>query len=496
MAVYVLCPTCARNCRRDRADEAGRILCSACATEFIPDGTSSKKPTTVSLAGVADDFETKLLPTVVPKAAHLSHIGLPAGVTLAPDASIGSTSGQHPRRTVAELLHDGHDEKYIVDQELGRGGMGAVLRVVDRDLHRDVAMKVLIGEQSPRDRRRFVEEAQITGQLEHPNIVPVHDIGVDANQRLYFTMKLVRGRSLSDVIDLVRSNAPEAAEFSRFRLLRIFIQVCNAVAFAHARGVVHRDLKPSNVMLGDFGEVLLADWGLARILPQNRKNTSEPHIAVKPTTTQRTSPLPKGPKANEAEDRLAAVVKSFRRPVDSAEGKTVQGTVEGTPVYMPPEQARGDLDRIDERSDIYALGAILYEILTMFPPVGGRDVDEVLDNVINHRIRPPGARAPERDIPLDLSAITLKALSAEREHRYQTVIELRQDIEAHLEFRSVSARDDTATEMLMRLIRRHRAAVVVGLVSCLLLAVVLVLTFRTIRLERDLLATEKHEREQ
>jgi serine/threonine protein kinase/Leucine-rich repeat (LRR) protein len=488
MAETVACPNCARACRVDRPDADGRLVCSACATIFLPT-SGAERPATISLVSLGDvaiDADETTAPTAVPVATNLGAAGLNVSVTLAPSEATSPTTAVTSRKTVGELLRDGHGDKYVVDTELGRGGMGMVMRVVDRDLHRDVAMKVLLNDQGDRDRRRFITEAQITGQLEHPNIVPVHDIGVDGNGRLYFTMKLVRGRSLGDVIDLVRRGDPSVAEFTRFRLLRIFIHVCNAAAFAHARGVVHRDLKPSNVMLGDFGEVLVADWGLARVLPEHRRASSrergvqEAEEAAKPADA--IAPAAFG----DIEDRLATVVQSFRRPASSAQGQeTVQGTVEGTPAYMPPEQARGDLDQIDERSDIYALGAILYEILTYSPPVWGRSVDEVLDNVVNHRITPPGARAPEQDIPLDLSAIALKALSAEPEHRYQRAADLRRDIEAHLEHRSVSARDESAVEMLGKLLRRNSTATLVGLISLSILAVVLVVSFRTIQRERD-----------
>ena len=146
--------------------------------------------------------------------------------------------------------------RYAVEQELARGGMGVVFRAVDRDIRRHVAVKYLLDQSNGRKKIRFVEEAQITGQLEHPNVVPIHELGVDAQNRLFFSMKLVKGRSLAQVLDDLRLNEGAAAkEFTLGRLLNVFVNVCNALAYAHSRGVVHRDLKPANIMLGDFGEV-------------------------------------------------------------------------------------------------------------------------------------------------------------------------------------------------------------------------------------------------
>lgn len=492
MAETTACPTCSRPCRLDRADKEGRITCPACTRIFVPGEQESVRTPTVSLGGVAVDADPEPTPTVVPVQANLGRAGLDVGITLAPGDAPEAQTATTQRRPIGELLRGGGGNgKYVVDGELGRGGMGVVLRVVDRDLHRDVAMKVLLNDQGDRDRRRFIEEAQITGQLEHPNIVPVHDIGIDANGRMFFTMKLVRGRSLSDVLDLVRRNDPSVSVFTRFRLLRIFIQICNAMAFAHSRGVVHRDLKPSNIMLGDFGEVLVADWGLSRVLPPERRAAARTlaKAGMSRPVVDDPGPTPPTGELGDLEDRLATVVQSMRSGQETVQG----AVVEGTPVYMPPEQARGDLVQIDERSDIYALGAILYEILTLYPPVWGRNIDEVLDNVINHRITPPGARAPERDIPIDLSAIALKALSAEREHRYQTAVGLRQDIEAHLEHRSVSARDDSALEMLGKLLKRNRTATLVILVSISVVSVVLSVSFRTVKRERDAARTRGEE---
>ena len=156
--------------------------------------------------------------------------------------------------------------KFRIIEELNRGGMGVILRGRDRGLHREVAIKVIRDQGNERQRARFVEEAQITGQLEHPNIVPVHEFGVDETGRMFFAMKLVRGRNLAEVLEHHRID-PRAAdrEFPLIKQVGVLVQICNAIAFAHSRGVIHRDLKPSNIMLGDFGEVMLMDWGLAKV---------------------------------------------------------------------------------------------------------------------------------------------------------------------------------------------------------------------------------------
>src|SRR5262249_51424467 len=170
-------------------------------------------------------------------------------------------------------------QRYVVETEIARGGMGAGLRAVDCDIRREVAVKYLLDQADGKKRERFREEAQITGQLEHPNIVPIHELGVDSEKRLFFSMKMVKGRSLADILaaerkdektakkgrfspitGLFRGSARKEGDFSQGRLLNIFVNVCNAIAFAHARGVVHRDLKPANIMVGDFGEVYVMDW--------------------------------------------------------------------------------------------------------------------------------------------------------------------------------------------------------------------------------------------
>ncbi len=313
--------------------------------------------------------------------------------------------------------------RYAVGTEIARGGIGVVVRAADRDLGREVAIKVMGGDpRSMRSRLRFVEEAQVTGQLEHPNIVPVHDLGFAPDGRPYFTMQLLKGRTLAEVLALRGSE-----RWSLPRLVGVLRSVCNGVAYAHSRGVVHRDLKPSNIFLGDFGEVWLCDFGLAKV-GAGRQWRRAGDAGVRPKGLRSASPH-----------------------------LTQQGTIEGTPAYMAPEQALGDVVAIDERSDVYALGAILYETLAGVPPAEGRDLDEVLAKVRAGRIIPPAVRAPDREPPLELSAVAMKALATDPDRRYQRVEDLRLDLEAWLEGRAVSAKEDSFYEALVKFVRRNKA---------------------------------------
>jgi serine/threonine-protein kinase len=237
----------------------------------------------------------------------------------------------------------------ILDQ-IARGGMGDILRGRDADLGRDVAVKVL--REDRRDQaalaQRFMEEARIAGRLQHPGVVPVYALGRLADGRPYFTMKLVKGRTQAELL----AERKEPAQ-DRPRFLAIFEQVCQTLAYAHAHGVIHRDLKPANVMVGAYGEVQVMDWGLAKVLTRD------------------------GAAAEEAAQEPAPVVSLIRTPrgegSDTGEGdsETRAGTVLGTPAYMAPEQARGDVAEIDERSDVFGLGSILCEVLTGKPPFAG-----------------------------------------------------------------------------------------------------------------------------
>jgi serine/threonine protein kinase len=351
-------------------------------------------------------------------------------------------------------------EKYEVLGELGRGGMGEVLRVRDRDLKRDVAMKRLLANPhagqsvgTRDDLIRFIEEAQATGQLEHPNIVPVHDIGLDAEGRVYFTLKYVQGLSLKKVIRGRAGVGAESgtfrAEYSALRMIEILISICQAVAYAHSKRIIHRDLKPDNVMLGKYGEVLVMDWGLAKVLGSKRTDRNRREKTVKISTSR-------------AEDASQA---------------TMEGSIAGTPAYMSPEQAEGKISELNERTDIYSLGAILYEVLTGEPPYGGGTALEVIRQVVADAPRTLKKRKGVfgfSPIPRELGAICDRAMARRPEDRYATVSDMRADLQAYLENLPVSAAPDNWLQQFGKWVKRNRRQVQS---SALTAAAVLLLVF-------------------
>jgi eukaryotic-like serine/threonine-protein kinase len=276
--------------------------------------------------------------------------------------------------------------RYQLHGEIAHGGMGVVLKGRDVDLGRDVAVKVLLERHldSPEMVRRFVEEAQIGGQLQHPGIVPVYELGRLPDGRLYIAMKLIRGRTLAELLE---GRADPAAD--RARHLATFEQVCQAVAYAHACGVVHRDLKPSNVMVGSFGEVQVMDWGLAKVLDRGGIADEERSLRSQadgdPVRTLRTG---------------------------SAADESRAGSVLGTPAYMAPEQARGQLDTLDERADVFGLGAILCEVLTGLPPYTGSSSDEVNRKAARADLGDALARLDGCGVEAELVALAKSCLAA------------------------------------------------------------------------------------
>ena len=333
------------------------------------------------------------------------------------------------------------DTVFTLRGEIRRGGMGAIFLAHDQEVDRDVAMKLLLGDDKI-ERKRFFQEAKLTGSLEHPNIVPIHGMGRDTQTgHVYFTMKLIDGENLREIIQHIKKEIYTTKEWNWTKLLNIFVHICHAIEFAHAKQVIHRDLKPSNIMVGKFGEVQVMDWGVAKHLGKQEEQRK----------AQAKKPMPQGP--------------------DEASGEwTVDGDVIGTIAYMPPEQAMGLVHQLDERSDVYSMGAILYEILCLRPPIRGKDVAERLEKVENNDIEWPHVQTPERHIPRDLSCITMKALSKDPDDRYQSVGELREDIERYLHLRPVLASGYSKIDIAWKFLRRHSAiSVVVGIAGILLM---------------------------
>ena len=310
-----------------------------------------------------------------------------------------------------------------------KGGLGSVSIALDEELNREIALKEILPAHadSEENRTRFVREAEITGALEHPGVVPVYSLGQFADGRPYYAMRFIRGVNLQVALeDYHRSKADAAEKQLQFRqLLARFIDVCNAMEYAHSRGVIHRDIKPSNIMLGDYGETLVVDWGLAKSQGDGF----------------------------ETEDVLAPPVYPSRR---ASSTETKIGRVVGTPAYMSPEQAAGRLDALGASSDVYSLGATLYHVIVGKVPFRGKE-DEVLGNVQLGRFETPREANPL--VPRALEAICLKAMARLPKERYVSSRELAEDIERYLADERVLAYEEPIPVKAWRWIRNHKPLV-------------------------------------
>jgi serine/threonine-protein kinase len=310
--------------------------------------------------------------------------------------------------------------------EVARGGMGVIIKGRDSDLGRDLAVKVLLEQhrENPDLIRRFVEEAQISGQLQHPGVVPVYEFGALADHRPYFAMKLVKGRTLADLLAERTSPAEDQP-----RLLGIFEQVCLTMAYAHVRGVIHRDLKPSNIMVGSFGEVQVMDWGLAKVLPQGGAPDDQKAASIRPST----------------------VIQTGRSGTDAELSQV--GSVMGTPAYMPPEQASGDIDRLDERADVFALGSILCEVLTGQPAFTGRTGGEIHRKAARGDLADAFGRLDVCGADAELAGLTRECVTSEPEDRLRNAGAVAERLTAYL----ASVQERLRTSELARVEAQARA---------------------------------------
>ena len=338
------------------------------------------------------------------------------------------------------------DRRFELGDERGQGGVGRVFRARDLRLERTVAVKELTPGAGARAEARFVREALVTARLQHPGIVPVYDAGQRPDGKPYFAMRLVAGRTLDDA---VRAAAGLEA---RLAFVPHVLTGAETIAYAHSEGVVHRDIKPGNVMVGDYGETVVVDWGLARDLRVGASGDGE----------------------DDDDDQGKGLYEA------SHAERTRVGAVIGTPPYMPPEQARGEA--VGERADIYAIGAILYFVLAGQPPYAG-DVEAVLTRLTSEP--PPPLTQLVRDAPRDLVAVVEKAMARDPERRYATAKELAGDLARFATGQLVSARRYSLGTLIWRWVRRHRAAVAVATLLSLLLVVSSTLGIRRIVLERD-----------
>ncbi len=386
----------------------------------------------------------------------------------AADAFLGETAGPVRTETMTRVrpgadappdgpLQGPAGERYREERFLAEGGLGRVFVARDAELPRQVALKRLQDRllRSGESRRRFVLEAEITARLEHPGVVPVYGLGVDRQGQPYYAMRLIRGETMARAIERfhesdVPGRDPGERALGLQALLRAFLTACQTIAYAHSRGVIHRDVKPANVMLGEYGEALVVDWGLAK---------------------------PLGPSGDEpggdAGDAPGAGAAGVVEP-------TAAGIVKGSPAYMSPEQAAGRWDEVGPASDVYALGATLYALLTGVRPFDGASVAEVLSRVRAGRFPPP--RKVKAGVPRALEAICLKAMSLRPGDRYPGALDLAADVDRWLSGEPVRAWREPWPDRLRRWVRRHRMLVAAAVAALAVGAAVLVVTNGRLRI--------------
>lgn len=374
---------------------------------------------------------------VLEASCSIPHVALP-------ESEIGSEPLIRPQSD--QIPQTPSDSRYQLQGEIARGGMGAVLLGRDVDLGRRLAVKVLLDshKEKPEIVERFIEEAQIGGQLQHPGIAPVYELGQFADKRPFFTMKLVEGKTLAEML---ADRADSEDDLPRF--FGIFEQVCQTIAYAHSRKVIHRDLKPSNIMVGSFGEVQVMDWGLGKVLHSggiaDESKAANKYKEISIIETVRSS------SSNTLDDDL---------PVGS---QTRAGSVMGTPAYMPPEQAQGESDTLDERADVFGLGAILCEILTGKPPYVADDGQQLLRKAIRGDLEDCHKRINDAAVDNDLKQLALDCLAADAEKRPRNADAVSHRITDYIESAAQRLRQAEVRRKLTYVVAASLLVVVAGL---------------------------------
>ncbi len=440
MSIEMLCPTC-------KHPTGGSLLCKNCgaALDLTPVGAE-----TVVMQGAKD---------------------------------ISVTEPSETTELLDHLATD-HKDRYSTGDSIAEGGMGKVLTAYEKNIRREVAMKVVIRSGQAYDDRvrlaRFIEEAQVTGQLEHPNVVPVHELGIDEDGQVFYTMKMIHGVDLERVLSAIRDGDELATRlYPLSKLINIFLKACDAVAFAHSRGVIHRDLKPANIMIGDYGEVLVMDWGVAKIVGQENTELKRDWVAKK--------------------------VKTVRGDTDVV--KTLDGYIIGTPAFMSPEQAEGKHDAMTHVSDIYSLGAILYNILTLRFPIQTDNLTELLSKLGAGKIPPPQSwntsddgtilhHCPRNRVPDSLAAVAMKALSLSPKDRYQTVNEMQEDLIAWQQGYATEAEQASVLRQLRLLVVRHKTESMLTVAAMCILMVTVGWFVMRLKQSRDKEQTQRVRAEQ
>lgn len=357
-----------------------------------------------------------------------------------PDATDNASQREQTEQEPREIHRGKTDEffpkhwksgslKYTDFKPLAQGGTGELQTCLDTNLNRVVVYKTLRDHlvSSDMENARFLREARVTALISHPGTVPLYEIGRDRSGAMYFTMKKLKGQDLAQILKaLAARNRKVEADFPLPRLIDIMIQACHTLSYAHNQGVVHRDIKPANILIGEFGEVTVLDWGLAKVRGEQVGDELEDLASVD---------LPKGKEAVRME-------------------LTQPGRRYGTPLYMSPEQAEGKA-AIDERTDVFNMGSVLFEILTRTNLFFGNEIDEVLAMILERPTPQPRQIAPHEDIPPELNAICYKALQKIPDERYQTMNEFRDDLLAYRNGENVSVYRYSLRERIKHFNQRH-----------------------------------------